>query len=51
MRVGQRPHQAAGFIGDLEIGLDLESVERFQSQSCREKYQQRPPAKLEVGVG
>ena len=48
MGVCERPHQATGFVRDVELEADLEAVEQLKGEAEAEKAKQRPPAHVQV---
>lgn len=51
VRMGKGPHEAARLVGHVQIGADLETVQRFQRQPERREHKNRPPPEPQVPPG
>ena len=51
VRMGKGPHQPTGFVGDVQIGADLEAVQALEDQPEGAEDAEGPPAEADVAAG
>ena len=51
VRVGQPPHQPAGFVGHVEVGPHLEAVQRLEHQSETRRRRATTTSRAEMTLG